>query len=284
MNSEAEPQSTNESNANSGVLSSASVSTPGVHAISLASRIPPFWREKPVLWFIQFEAVTLKFSEEDRYNLVLPQLQREELNQISDILLQPPASLKYTTIKERLISVYEPSQAQQLQQLLSSENWGESKPSILLRCIQELAVVNKLPDNVIRNLWVTKLSPMTQAICRANESLSLAALAKIADAVDESTASYNVAAVDTADTARISSLEEQVKSLKLQLENLSQAPRTSRFQTPLRRDRTPPPNRRLSPTARVHSWCYYHQRFANRARQCRQPCSFTPGQGNDSQH
>ncbi|KAF9423407.1 hypothetical protein HW555_001216 [Spodoptera exigua] len=60
-----------------------------VATISLPARLPPFWRQNPRLWFAQFEAAVAasKIGEEQKFNLVVPLLGNNDLEQIADIIL-----------------------------------------------------------------------------------------------------------------------------------------------------------------------------------------------------
>ncbi|KAL4717719.1 hypothetical protein ACJJTC_000868 [Scirpophaga incertulas] len=70
--------------------------------ISLSLRIPPFWRDRPRLWFFSFEAAThdLKRSQAQLAQMVIAQLERQDIEQITDLLYNPPAADQYTAIKE----------------------------------------------------------------------------------------------------------------------------------------------------------------------------------------
>ncbi|KOB58232.1 Uncharacterized protein OBRU01_22730, partial [Operophtera brumata] len=104
-------------------------------AVSIQSKLLPFWREYPRLWFVQFEALIdpLKTSDDNKYRYVLGQLQPTDLQQLSDILLNPPATGKFDAIKKRLLSVYEQSKIKNLKHLVSGLKLGDQKPTQLLR-------------------------------------------------------------------------------------------------------------------------------------------------------
>lgn len=56
--------------------------------ISLNSRIPPFWRDRPRLWFISFEAVPNELTKTPAQlsQMVIAQLGRQDIHQITDLL------------------------------------------------------------------------------------------------------------------------------------------------------------------------------------------------------
>ncbi|CAB3233239.1 unnamed protein product [Arctia plantaginis] len=100
-----------------------------VAAISVPARLPPFWRKNTSLWFAQFEAAVAasKIGDEQKFSLVVPLLGCDEIEQIGEIILDPTATGKYSTLKNRLASMYQESDHRQLQKLLSGVELGDSK-------------------------------------------------------------------------------------------------------------------------------------------------------------
>ncbi|CAH2265629.1 jg15713 [Pararge aegeria aegeria] len=74
-------------------------------AISVQSRLLPFWRQVPRAWFVQFEAVVdpLKTSDDQKFRYVLQKLEPSDLQHVTDLLYDTPATDKYATIKRRPI-------------------------------------------------------------------------------------------------------------------------------------------------------------------------------------
>ncbi|KAL4707744.1 hypothetical protein ACJJTC_014925 [Scirpophaga incertulas] len=72
--------------------------------ISLSLRIPPFWRDRPRLWFFSFEAAThdVKRCQAQLAQMVIAQLERQDIEQITDLLYNPPAADQYTALKEQV--------------------------------------------------------------------------------------------------------------------------------------------------------------------------------------
>ncbi|CAK1588179.1 unnamed protein product [Parnassius mnemosyne] len=128
-----------------------------IAGISLSLRISPFWRDKPRLWFVSFEAATndLKKSQAQLAQMVIAQLEKQDIEQISDLLYNPPASDQYNSLKDRLIFAYEESNSRQLQKLLSEIELGDQKPTQLLRRMRTLAR-DKVPDSKLRLMWARK--------------------------------------------------------------------------------------------------------------------------------
>lgn len=280
-------------------LQDVSLSPQQIAGISLSLRVPPFWRDKPRLWFISFEAATrdLKKSEAQKAQMVIAQLQKEDIEQICDLLYDPPADRQYTTIKDRLISVYEESDSKQLQKLLSDMELGDQKPSQLLRRMRNLAH-NKMPDNTLRLMWMNLLPAQVRSVLVVSDTISkdtaLDELAKLADKMLEQTIDVSAASVASVSTYQqtqnqpvgIQYLVEEIRKLHMEIAEL----KTSYRHSSRDRARTPPQrycrcnssnSYRVRSTSRPRSdsltspaHCYYHRRFGKNARRCTTPCNF----------
>lgn len=79
--------------------------TQDISAVSVQSRLLPFWRDFSRAWFIQFEAVVdpLKTSDDQKWRYVLQQLQSQDLQHLTDILYNPAATNRYGVLKESVL-------------------------------------------------------------------------------------------------------------------------------------------------------------------------------------
>ncbi|XP_053611983.1 uncharacterized protein LOC128676069 [Plodia interpunctella] len=150
--------------------------------------IPPFWRAQPKLWFAQFEAVvsSYKTSEDQKYNLAVAVLERTDIEQVSDIICNPPSTGKYLALKKRLLSVYEESESKQFQKLLGGLELGEQKPSQLLRVMRDLSGT-KVADDALKVLWMGHLPSQVRAVLSVSTESSLDTMATMADKMMEHT-------------------------------------------------------------------------------------------------
>lgn len=256
-----------------------------VAGIALSMRIPPFWRDKPRLWFFSFEAATAdqRKSQAQLAQMVLTQLDKQDIEQIADLLYKPPETGLYNALKDRLITAYEESDSQQFQKLLSEMELGDQKPSQLLRRMRNLAR-DKVPDSTLQLLWTTHLPSHVSSVLAVSESFSsktkLDDLALLADKMMERTA--QVSAVSTTPAAIPSPaamtshpdtqfLVNEIRKLSLEIAELK-----SRPQYENRRWNRQRSSSRSRSHSRKAQFCYYHRRFGDDARKCDPPCTYKP--------
>ena len=249
--------------------------------ISIRSRIPQFWRDKPRLWFAQFEAVTAsqKLGDEAKFGLVVANLTKPEIEQISDLILAPPNTKRYEQIKERLVSIFEESEGKQLQTLLNDMELGDQRPSQLLRRMRDLAR-DKIPDTTLRMLWIGHLPVSTRAVLAISEDGKLDSLAAMADKMHEQTievnsvcscqnqasSSHTTTTTDQNIISMIETLTKEVAALKMDRGNYYRQ-HSQRYRS---RSRSQSRDRRST-------LCYFHRKFGKDAYRCRSPCSYKEG-------
>lgn len=260
-----------------------------VATISLPARLPQFWRQNPRLWFAQFEAAVAasKIGEEQKFNLVVPLLGNSDLEQIADIILNPPATGKYSTLKERLISTYQESDHRQLQKLLSGLELGDQKPSQLLRKMRDLSG-KLLSDEALKVMWLNQLPTQVRAVISVNTESSLEMLAAMADKMMEHFEPTSINAVSTTTTAcqenlQFALLSKQIEKLSLEIAELrtnqQSAGNYRRYSRFPHRNRSRSQSRsRQRGQSNIKpgdpNWlCRYHYRFGDEARKCEPPCA-----------
>ncbi|XP_073961789.1 uncharacterized protein [Choristoneura fumiferana] len=274
-----------------------------VSGISLAMRVPPFWRDQPLLWFCSFEAATaeLKRSQAQLAQMVIAQLEKQDIQNIADLIYSPPEQEYYKAIKDRLISIYEESNSAQTKKLLTQVELGEQKPSQLLRRMQQLNK-DKFPESTIKMMWLEHLPPHVQSVLAVSEAFqsktTLEDLALLADKMMEvHTSSQHIAAVATpivpppppaiipppfpAPAADTQFLIAEIRRLSLEVAELRSRPYNNQHQhtsRPRRRFQSRPRNASQS-RSRKNSpmpYCFYHHRYGMDAKKCTPPCSFKP--------
>lgn len=253
--------------------------------IGIRSRIPQFWRDKPRLWFAQFETMiaSQKLGDENKFGMVVAQLEKTDVEQISDIILAPPNTGRYETIKNRLLTVYEESEEIQLRKLLNEIDLGDQRPTQLLRRMRDLAR-SKIPDDTLRMLWMSHLPKSTRAVLSVSQESSLDALANMADKMHEQTREVNsvCSCQGHASTSQqppallpshdvismIEALTKEVAALRADSQNYRRQPYRGR-----NRSRSNSAPRRYD-SNETSGTCYFHRKFGRAAYRCRSPCSF----------
>ncbi|KAJ0179006.1 hypothetical protein K1T71_000787 [Dendrolimus kikuchii] len=257
--------------------------------ITVSSRIPDFWTDQPRLWFAQFDAIVAnqKLSEGNKYNLVVTKLNKESIQQVTDLLLQPPQEKPYASLKERLLTVYEESEIRKVQKLLSEIDLGNQKPSQLLRKMKDLAQ-DKFPEQTLRIMWTGHLPPAVRAILTISEVAHLDKLAKLADSVMETSGSRDTIHQVTETAGTTSSSDRviaEIAKLNQRVDELSRRRTPNRYSR-YQRERTNSRNRQRETSAQRRNsssadWlCFYHFRFRNRAKKCIKPCNWNNGSAN----
>ena len=129
-----------------------------VNALSL--KLLPFWPADPDLRFAQVEAqfstrgVT---SEKTRYDYIVAALSPDTATEVRDLILTPPTTTPYTTLKKELIRRTTGSNQQKLQKLLNEVELGNRKPSQLLRRMRQLWTGDETDDAVLHELFLQRL-------------------------------------------------------------------------------------------------------------------------------
>ncbi|XP_045778134.1 uncharacterized protein LOC123876050 [Maniola jurtina] len=260
-------------------------------AISVQSRLLPFWRAVPRAWFVQFEAVVdpLKTSDDQKYRYVLQKLEPIDLQHVTDILYDPPETGKYEAIKSRLLTVYEKSEVQNFQKLISGLELGDQKPSVLLRKMRELDN-GLITEEGLKIEWLNHLSPQSRCVLSVNKESSLDTLAAMADQMMEytgSTSTGTVAVVSTPAAPPTSSREPtnseilaKLEKLTLEIAELRERGRPThrmsrRFRNLRYRSRSRPASSSRRPREAGDNTreCWYHYKFGEKAKRCESPCA-----------
>lgn len=248
-------------------------------------KVPPFWPDKPTLWFAQLDgqfALTKITSDATKFYHAISVLDYKYASEVEDIITKPPVTEKYETLKTELIARLSSSKAERLKQLTMKEELGDRKPSQFLRHIRSLAGAD-YPDEFIRHLWTSRLPTLLQKIVAFQDNLPLETVAQMADKVHEVTPSVSVYQVATAPSAGIpaSTIEQlhcKIDALTQRLDVLF----TSRGRQNKPRSRSSSKSRnqsrsrsRASKPSGDGQWlCWYHYKYADKADKCIPPCMY----------
>ena len=255
---------------------SATPSTATVSSVVL--KIPPFWPSDPEVWFAQVEAqfATRGISvQKTKFDHVVASLSPEYATEVRDLILKPPTTHPYDSLKELLVRRTTASEQRRLQQLFNSEELGDRTPSQLLRRMQQLLgdKASTADPLFLRELFLQRLPPQVRMVLASTkETEDLEALASLADRVVE-VATPSVSSIETSQlSAEVEQLRTEITSLKSLVKSLSSLSTPSQRKHANRR-RTPSP----APPNRSTDFCWYHSRFADKAAKCIQPCTWSSG-------
>ena len=188
-------------------------------------KLPPFWPADPQIWFAQVEAqfstrgIT---SQKTMFDYVVASLSPEFATEIHDLILKPPAENPYNIIKEQLTKRTAASEQCRLQQLFSTEELGDRKPTQLLRRLQQLAgdMPGLTDGTFLHELFLQRLpANVRMVLASTRENTSIEELAQLADRIVEVAAPPSVSNVFTQPSeldqlkAEITSLTQVVNSL-----------------------------------------------------------------------
>jgi len=252
-------------------------SSPRGQLYRVAIRLPPFWQDRPGLWFAQAEAqfaLASVSSEEAKFNHVISQLEYRHAAEVEDIITSPPAGEPYTVLKNELVRRLSSSRDQRVRQLLTHEEMGDRKPSQFLRHLKNLAP--DVPDDFLRSIWSSRLPSHIQSILAGQAEGNLDSASQLADRIAEVAPMPTTAPItQTTDSAEIL---QKIEDLARQVAALS-SERTRHRSNSRRRQK----ERNTTPTdsLRDQGHCLYHRRFKDEARRCIPPCSYNE-RGNGS--
>lgn len=232
-------------------------------------KLPPFWPADPEVWFAQVEAqFTTRgiTSQKTKFDYVVASLSPEFATEVRDLILKPPTTTPYDTLKEQLTRRTAASEQRKLQQLFNTEELGDRKPSQLLRRMQQLLgnQAGITDGTFVRELFLQRLPGNVRMVLASTpDTVSLENLAELADKIVE-VATPSIGAVTTPKlTTEVEQLRAEVTRLQEVVESFSRRPR-------LPSRRSPSPARPRTPTDAT--LCWYHQKYGDRAQKCRSPC------------
>lgn len=259
---------------------SESEDAPTLAHVSSQMKTPPFWPEKPAIWFAQVEGQfkLLGITDEAiKFYQVVSTLDRHYAAEVEDIITGPP---DYKRLKVELIKRLSVSRENKVKQLLMHEQLGTRKPSQFLRHLQHLAGPN-IPEDFLRTIWASRLPTEMQPIVASQATLTLDDLAELADRINDISAPAQQVAATTSSspiellTQQVAELTKQVSALTAKVNQRSRS--RSRSGRINRRNRSRSHSQRSESSHRRYPLCWYHSMYGTRARSCIKPCDFVSG-------
>lgn len=248
--------------------------TPGNEVCRVSVKLPPFWTDRPAVWFTQAEAqfhLAGINNDMTMFSHVISIIDQRLIGEIEDIIMHPPAENKYITLKQELIRRLSISEQQRVERLLNDEERGDRKPSAFLRHLQSLAGPSK-DDSILRQLWMRRLPGQVQAILAAQSDLTLDKLAELADKITEVTPGPSRVYKVDSEPLDLNTIMERLNSLSQQVAALTDARQRGRSRT---RFASRSSSRSGTSTNGAAKTCWYHKKFGTKAYKCISPCNWT---------
>ena len=267
---------------------------------SVTLTLPPFYEHDPVLWFVFLEAEFENHrvrSDSSRYNQLIVRLPQQVAAQVREILVRPPATGRYDALKEAVLKKVMPSTVTRAQQLLSTCQLGDQRPSALLAQMQQILGEWQIHESLLREFWMQKLPISMQSVLAVVKDRTLSELASLADEVAErygtQSSQVNAVAGESCSTQAPHSTESLISTMLAEIAALRQdfralslnQSRRSSSSSSSSRSRSRSSSRSRGSRSRSSSsnrdgLCWYHATFGDKARRCRSPCTHRSARGN----
>lgn len=255
---------------------------------TMAARIPfpPFrtddieaWFRRAEHWFT-FSKVT---TEADKFALIASQIEHPTVVNLDEMLNQHEET-PYTTIKTKIISIFEKTTSAKINDLLSGCQLGDRRPSQLLAEMKRLG--GTTGEDILRSLWSKRLPIHIQTIVAAATKSNLEEVALIADAVIDVVGTPTTA-INQVNSGKIQQLPQEenqptekseIQSLCAAVNHLTKSFREMQSDRSRSKSRDNRKNRDSSSSNKLKEdrICRYHRKFGAKAYLCTQPCSFVP--------
>lgn len=153
-------------------------------------RFPPFWTSKPEVWFSQVEAqFSLAKISNDRkkYDHILALLPIEVINDIYDVIQNPPEHNLFDNLKTTILVRLSSSEEKRLDDLLTGSQMGDRKPSEFYRHM--LGIVggtHMVSQDLLVKLWKRRLPKTIFVAITASGKTNIEEIIDIADKIWES--------------------------------------------------------------------------------------------------
>lgn len=249
---------------------------------SYSVKLPSFWSELAEGWFIQVEAQfrTSRITQErTKFDYTVQALSSDAVKSVYNTILQCQTDpTPFTTLKNALINRYTLTETQRLERLLEGTEMGDMRPSEYYNSLKVLAgSSSSVNEKLLLSIWLRRLPPLVQAVVKGKENnLSTEALIASADSVFEVCDNKILNVSQITSTSR-PTIENQFDELKNQLINVIDK-KFSQLNTRRNRSQSRGRNQQQSNGSqnsgnKQSDLCYYHMKFGDKAKKCRDPCS-----------
>lgn len=256
-------------------------------------QLVPIWTSNIHSWFIYAENEFMALDITDqrlRFQATLRCLTRDLYEEITPQMTDPQTLNAYDLLKAALLKRLALTDKQRADELFRDCELGANKPTQLLRRMRQLLNGQQLDELFLRQLFLQRLPTQAQTALAACRSVPLDELAETADAVLEAfTPSLNAIRTPPAPppipvagpSTQYVPLEDfkkmfaELMHIKAELRQRSRSRSYGRhrYRSSSRRSRQSSQSPRRHP-----DWCWYHERWGDKAHKCVQPCAYSQRQ------
>jgi hypothetical protein len=152
----------------------------GLHSL----RLPAFWPDKPVSWFVLGESRFRLHGihrEQTKYDYLVSALTKEAVSLVLDVVEHPPERFPSTALKQSLLDSHQLTDYQKIAALHKMEPLGGRKPSELLASMLELCPRGHETSIFFTHLFLERLPAELRITLGEDDHQNVRALAKKAD-------------------------------------------------------------------------------------------------------
>ncbi|XP_065356246.1 uncharacterized protein LOC135950643 [Calliphora vicina] len=259
--------------------------SPGIYSYSSKVQLPKlqgYSLNNIESWFIRLDAFFKLHNitnDSEQFSITIIHLDERLYDEAFDIITNPLSINKFITLKEVISNKFSTSSISRLEQLASRIQLGDTKPSHLLTKLQRTNVTQD--KNIIRDFWLQRLPPTARAVLagmiRSQPNISFTELSLVADEIVDSLRNSNNGIAEISEESLNSDIcaVGNTGSVNKRLSNLENS--ISRIEKSLRTLSLPNQQSRQSNSqqnANTNILCWYHFKFGNNAKQCKEPCTF----------
>ena len=242
-------------------------STLSSHLYAVALKLPVFWPDSCESWFINAESqFHLKniTSNTTKFHHVVASLPQKEIDNVVDIIRNPPAADPYGVLRSRLLQTHSLTDYAPCESIMSLPLSGDMLPSALLSRMRALLPIEHQECLFLRYAFLRQLPSDVRSHLVHDKTADIAVLSQPADEIYRSSLSSS-SLVNALDSVHAFITPPSRQNRRNQRSQRASIPVTHRSQTP-----AAPSRRSSSP-----SFCRYHAKFGSKALSCQAPCAWT---------
>ena len=242
-------------------------STLSSHLYAVALKLPVFWPDSCESWFINAESqFHLKniTSNTTKFHHVVASLPQKEIDNVVDIIRNPPAADPYGVLRSRLLQTHSLTDYARCESIMSLPLSGDMLPSALLSRMRALLPIEHQECLFLRYAFLRQLPSDVRSHLVHDKTADIAVLSQLADKIYRSSLSSS-SSVNALDSMHAVNAPPSRQNRRNQRSQRASIPVTHRSQTP-----AAPSRRSSSP-----SFCRYHAKFGSKALSCQAPCAWT---------